>query len=227
MRSRLLVSLMLFATAFSAAAQENRAAERNSYDPIPRTWSLVLNRPGWLVVGTRYCTQSGECRVVGEELGAIPLGGGRSAPPQVGCRLNPDHPTCVNGRVLVQLLAQAPPMESIIVKMNGRNFNVANDAWSLEHNDGSAVGGPIMIEERGEWIPLHYLQTGKTRAARQTGNTEAERHRMWAVADDLTARGKRCDKLESVTRNSAGSFTALCVNKGKNKKYAVQMSGVD
>ncbi len=225
MRSRYLVSLMLLTTAFSAAAQE--PADRASYDPVPRNWSIVLNRPGWLVVGARYCAQSGECRVLGEELGAIPLDGGRSAPPQLGCRLNPDHATCVKGRVLVQLLAQAPPMESIIVKMNGRNFNVPNDTWSFEHADGSAVGGPIMVEQSGRLMPLHYLQTGKTQGARAASNNKAELRRMWAAADDLATRGKRCDKLESVMKNSSGSFTAICVNKGKNKKYDVHVSGVE
>ncbi len=199
-----------------------------SYDPLPPNWNVVLNRQGWLSVGAQYCTQRGECKVIGENLGPIPLGDGRTAPPQIGCRVNPDYPACVSGRVPVQLLVQAPGMGPVIVRMNDKNYAVGSPPWAAEKSDGSAIGGPIMVEESGELLPLHYLQTGKTRAARQEAVRKVELRRMQAVANDLSIRGKRCDKLVSVAKTSeGGEFTATCLIKGKEKQYKLYFSGLE
>ena len=71
-----------------------------------------MDVPGWLSVGAEYCTQSRECKTVGEGpdgLDPIPLQGGGTAPPSIGCRENPEYAACIAARVPVR---------------NGRNYAI-------------------------------------------------------------------------------------------------------
>jgi hypothetical protein len=229
-----LAAVLLF-TAITGAAAESATeqspqkpkAPAASYDPVPPAWSIAMNVPGWLSVGAEYCTRRGQCKVVGEELGPIPLGDGRTAPPAIGCRLNPDYPACVSGRMPVQLLARAPPLGSVIVRLQETNYAVGGLTWAVERADGTAVGGPIMLESGGELLPLHYLLTGQTRAARLATQQKIDAHRKAVIAGILSVRRKRCDELLTVTKAEGGVFTATCKVKGREKKYEESVSGLE
>ena len=130
-----------------------------------------MNQPGWLSVGAQYCTQSGQCRTVGEGpngLGQIPLKDGGNAPPSEGCRQNPDYPACIAARLPVTLLARTPMSGAVIVRLNGRYYAVAGLEWAYERADGTSIGGPIMVQNPdGEMLPLHYALRGMTHQAHQ------------------------------------------------------------
>lgn len=197
--------------------QTTPPTEKPSYDPLP-PWTRVLNRPGWLVPGSKYCTENGKCQILGAELGAIPLGDGRTAPPEIGCSLNPEYAPCANGRVEVELLVQSGVRGTVIFRMNGTNYVAASQPWSKEYPDGSSVGGPLMVEENGEILPYHLLEVGITKAAKQAAMKNLERRRMQAAADYFAINGQKCEKVISAEKIS-GKFMATCVYKGKQYTY--------
>lgn len=204
--------------------------ERPSYDPLPPAWNIPMNQPGWLAVGAQYCTQRGQCQVVGEGpggLGPIPLKGGGTAPPSIGCRENPEYPACVSGRLPVQLLARSAA-NAVIVKLNGRNYAVGGMEWAYEKPDGTAIGGPIMVQNPdGEILPLHYALRGMTKAAHDQADAQLHERRKRALAGILKIRGERCDELVSVAKPSEGSFVATCRVGGAQKEYTEGISGLE
>ena len=228
----LLLALPLAAEAGDPATPTNAAARaaRPSYDPIPPGWNIPMNIPGWLSVGAEYCTQSGECKVVGEGsggLGPIPLKGGGTAPPSIGCRENPEYPACISARVPVQLLARAPT-GVVIVRLNDRNYAIGGLAWAYERPDGTAIGGPIMVKaDDGEFLPLHYALRGMTQKAHQAAEQVVQDRRKKALAGILRIKREPCDELVTVTKESASSFTAICNVKGQRKQYVEGISGLE
>jgi len=213
----------------SPPARPSAPVERPSYDPLPPSWNIQLNRPGWLSVGAQYCTQSGHCKIVGEGpdgLPPIPLKDGGTAPPSIGCRENPDYPPCISARVPVQLLVRSPAGATIF-KLEGLNYAVGGLEWAFERPDGTTIGGPIMVENAdGELLPLHYALRGMTKAAHDRAGQQVDEQRKRAVGGILKIRRERCDELVSVTKQSEGSFVATCLNGGKQKQYTEGVSGL-
>ena len=198
-----------------------------SFDPVPARFSVTMNIPGVLTVGARYCDARGKCQMVGEHLGAIPLKGGGAANPEIGCRLNPEHELCVTNRLSVTLLARTPS-GSVLARINDQNFAIAGQPWALERADGSAIGGPVMIEVEGELSPLHLELVGITKASRLEQQRAVQLRRKRSIAGVLGARGRRCDELLSVEKTSeGGEFTATCRVRGKQKVYREYVSGLD
>lgn len=222
---RLAIFVACLGLCTGATGAQTSPTEKPSYDPLP-PWTRVLNRPGWLVPGSEYCTQKGKCQILAAELGAIPIGDGRTAPPQIGCRLNPEYAPCVKGRVEVELLVQSGVRGTVIFRMNGTNYAAINPPWAKEYPDGSSVGGPLMVEENGEILPYHYLEVGITKAARQAAMKNLERRRMQAAADYFGLNGQKCEKVIGVEKTPE-KFTATCVYKGKQYTYPVYISNVE
>jgi hypothetical protein len=213
----------------TAARLEKRVAPA-SYDPLPPSWNIIMNIPGWLSVGAEYCTQQGDCKTLGDGpdgLGPIPLKDGGTAPPSIGCRENPEYPACISARVPVELLARSQS-GAVIARMDGRNYAIGGMAWSYERPDGSAIGGPIMITAAdGEVLPLHNALRGLNQKAFQAAQQRVDDHRKATVAGILRAKQERCDQLITVTKTSEGSFSAACLVNGRQKTYIEGISGLD
>jgi hypothetical protein len=199
-----------------------------SYDPIPAAWSIPMNQPGWLSVGAEYCTQFGGCQTVGEGsngLPPIPLKGGGTAPPSVGCRENPDYPACVGARVPVTLLARSP-VGSVIVRMNGRNYAIGGLKWAQERPDGTAIGGPIMVQNPdGEILPLHYALRGMTQKAHLEALQQHDQQRNAQLAGILRIKHEPCDQMTDVTEKNKGLFVISCVVAGRPVQYTEAVTG--
>ena len=113
-------------------------------------------------------------------------------------------------------------------RINGRNYGITGLQWAFEKPDGSAIGGPIMIEAEGELAPLHYELRGMTKASRLARQQAIELRRTNAIAGVLKTRGKRCDELLSVVKTSdGGEYTATCVVRGKQAVYREYVSGLE
>jgi hypothetical protein len=212
---------------FARAPATGRAPA--SYEPLPPAWNISMNIPGWLSVGAEYCTQSGECKVIGEGPGGlppIPMPGGGTAPPSIGCRENPEYPLCISGRVPIQILARSQ-LGSVIVRMNGRNYAIAGIAWSFERPDGSSIGGPIMVKSDGEILPLQNALSGITQKSHQVAEKRKEERIKASVAGILKIKREPCDELISVTRASTGLYLANCLVSGQSKQYKEGISGLE
>jgi hypothetical protein len=120
-----------------------KSPELLSYDPIPAGWSIKIDLPGTLSVGAEYCTQSGNCRYVGEDkAGLVQM-----------CQETPDAEPCLKARVPVQVLASSPN-GSVIVRLNGRNYGIGGVQWEHREPDGSSIGGPVSVIYQGVSVPL-------------------------------------------------------------------------
>lgn len=134
------------------AAVQAAPPEAKSYDPIPAAWSIKIGLSGMLSVGAEYCTQSGQCKYVGDNIvgftiGNTPVGGIQ------GCQAMPDAEPCLKARIPVDVLA-ASPAGSVIVRLNGRNYAVSGLQWYKREPDGSFIGGPVSVISHGAVIPL-------------------------------------------------------------------------
>jgi hypothetical protein len=152
---------------------------------------------------------------------------GGTAPASIGCRENPDYPACITGRVSVQLLARGSMGGATIVRLNGRNYVVGGLEWAYERLDGTAIGGPIMVQAAdGEILPLHHLLRGMTQEAHQAQEQQRDDQRKKTITGILRIKGERCDDSVSVSKDSEGSFTVHCVVKGKSQQYVEGISGL-
>lgn len=128
-----------------------------SYDPIPPAWNIKIGLPGTLSVGAEYCTESGKCEFVGNDIvgftmGETPVGGIQ------GCQAMPDAEPCLKARIPVEVLA-ASHSGGVIVRLHGKNYGVSGMRWYKIEPDGSYIGGPVSVISKGVSMPLHmYLQ---------------------------------------------------------------------
>jgi len=146
---RWVVAMTVAVLMIGAAMGESFAG--GSYDPIPSTWSVHINLPGRLGVGARYCTQSGQCKTVGDEIrgfaiGGVPVGGVQ------GCQTAPETPTCLNAALPVQILAQAPSSHVVIVRLDRVNYSVSPQWWKQEA-DGQYLCD-VCVQVSGKWMPM-------------------------------------------------------------------------
>ena len=142
--------LRLAFVGYAMVAASNAVA--GDYDPIPRAWSTHIDKPGWLAVGAEYCTQSGKCRWVGEDMVGATIGG----QPVIGvqaCQQLPDAAPCMQARLPVQVLASSPA-GAVIVRLAGRNYAVSGTDWYKKLPDGSILGGPVMVVDGATSLPL-------------------------------------------------------------------------
>lgn len=117
--------------------------EIKSYDPIPAGWNIKIGLPGTLSVGAEYCTQSGECQIVGYDIEHLIS----------ACQGTPDAEPCLKARIPVEVLA-SNLNGSIIVRLKGRNYAVGGTQWDEREPDGSFIGGPVSVIYQGVNIPL-------------------------------------------------------------------------
>ena len=134
------------------AAVQAEAPQAKSYDPLPTAWSIKIGLSGMLSVGAEYCTQSGQCKFVGDDIvgftiGHTPVGGIQ------GCQAMPDAEPCLKARIPVDVLAESPA-GSVIVRLNGRNYAVSGLQWYKREPDGSFIGGPVSVISHGAIIPF-------------------------------------------------------------------------
>lgn len=126
--------------------------ETMSYDPIPEAWNIKIGLPGTLSVGAEYCTQSGECQYVGDDIAGFRIGSTTVGGIQ-GCQAMPDAKPCLKARIPVEVLASSPA-GSVIVRMKGRNYAVSGLQWDKREPDGSFIGGPVSVTFQGVSLPL-------------------------------------------------------------------------
>lgn len=128
-----------------------------SYDPIPPAWNIKIGLPGVLSVGAEYCTESGKCKLVGNDIVGFTIGGTPVGGIQ-GCQAMPDAEPCLKARIPVEVLA-ASRSGSVIVRLHGKNYGVGGTRWYKKEPDGSYIGGPVSVFSNGVSMPLHmYLQ---------------------------------------------------------------------
>lgn len=128
-----------------------------SYDPIPPAWNIKIGLPGELSVGSEYCTESGKCEFVGNDIVGFTIGGTPVGGIQ-GCQAMPDAEPCLKARIPVEVLA-ASRSGSVIVRLYGKNYGVGGTSWYKKKPDGSYIGGPVSVSYKGVSMPLHmYLQ---------------------------------------------------------------------
>jgi uncharacterized protein len=140
------------------AAAQAAPPETKSYDPIPEGWNIKIALPGTLSVGAEYCTQSGKCKYVGDDIagfriGQTPVGGIQ------GCQSLPDAEPCLKARIPVEVLAKSPA-GSVIVRLNGQNYAVSGLQWYKREPDGSYIGGPVSVIYQGASVPLQLYRPG-------------------------------------------------------------------
>lgn len=126
-------------------------AVADDYNPIPKGWSIKIDLPGTLSVGAEYCTQSGQCKFVGDDIVGFTVGGTPVGGIQ-GCQMMPDAQPCLRARIPVQVLA-ASPAGSVIVRLKGRNYAVSGVQWYKREPDGSFIGGPVCVIYQGVSMP--------------------------------------------------------------------------
>lgn len=135
------------------------SAIADDYNPIPAGWNIKIGLPGTLSVGAEYCTQSGKCQWVGDDIVGFSIGGTAVGGIQ-GCQGMPDASPCLKARVPVEVLA-ASPNGSVIVRLRGKNYAVSGVQWFKREPDGSFIGGPVSVVYQGASIPLQiYLNRG-------------------------------------------------------------------
>lgn len=122
------------------------------YDPIPKAWSIKIGLPGTLSVGAEYCTESGKCQYVGNDIVGFTVGGSAIGGMQ-GCQMMPDAEPCLKAKIPVEVLA-ASPNGSVIVRLNGRNYAVSSPQWNKNEPNESVIGGPVSIIYQGVSLPL-------------------------------------------------------------------------
>jgi hypothetical protein len=226
MRMQVTALVILIVSSTAAPATGGALA---SYEPLPSGWNIPMNIPGWLSVGAQYCTQSGDCKVIGEGPGGlppIPIPGGGTAPPSIGCRENPEYALCISSRVPVQLLARSQA-GSVIVRMHGRNYAIAGIEWSFERPDGSSIGGPIMVKTDGEILPLQNAMGGRAQKSHQVAEQRKQERIKASIAGILRMKREPCDELLSVTKDSTGLYLANCLVSGQSKQYKEGISGLE
>ncbi len=128
-----------------------------SYDPIPPAWNIKIGLPGTLSVGAEYCTQSGKCESVGNDIVGFTIGETAVGGIQ-GCQSTPDAEPCLKARIPVEVLA-ASRNGSVIVRLHEKNYGVGGMSWYKQEPDGSYIGGPVSVIYQGVSMPLQmYLQ---------------------------------------------------------------------
>jgi hypothetical protein len=100
----------------------------DGYDPIPKGWGIKIGMPGMLSVGAEYCTQTGKCLYVGEDIVGFSVAGTqpgtRTAIGGVqGCQMMPNAEPCQKAKIPVDVLALSPA-GSVIVRLKGENYAV-------------------------------------------------------------------------------------------------------
>jgi hypothetical protein len=128
------------------------------YNPIPEGWNIKIGLPGTLSVGAEYCTQMGRCKYVGDNVVGFSIGGTPVGGIQ-GCQSLPDAEPCLRARIPVQVLA-ASHANSVIVRLNGRNYAVNGSQWYKREPDGHFIGGPVSIIQNGVSVPLQLYLHG-------------------------------------------------------------------
>ncbi len=146
----------LWAACATLAAAPILAAD---YDPIPKAWTTRIDRPGWLSVGAEYCTQSGKCRWVGDDMAGATIGGQAVSGLQA-CQQLPDAAPCVQARLPVHVLA-ASPAGVVIVRLAGKNYAVSGTDWYKKLPDGSTIGGPVVVVDGATSLPLQLWMEGR------------------------------------------------------------------
>jgi hypothetical protein len=97
-----------------------------SYEPIPPAWNIKIGLPGILLVGAQYCTQSGKCESVGNDIVGLTIGGTAVGGIQ-GCQAMPDTEPCLKARIPVEVLAMSP-RGSVIVRLHEKNYGVGGQS---------------------------------------------------------------------------------------------------
>lgn len=125
-----------------------------SYDPIPSGWDIKIGLPGKLIVGAEYCTQSGKCKFVGNDIVGLSIGGTAVGGIQ-GCEMMRDAEACRAAEVPVEVLA-TNRNGSVIVRLEGKNYAVGGMKWykPKPESDGSFMGGPVTVIYQGVSMPL-------------------------------------------------------------------------
>jgi len=145
----------------SVKSAPRSAANEKSYDPIPSGWNIRIDLPGTLSVGAKYCTESGKCKVVGDDIvgftvGGTPIGGVQ------GCSSHPpEFEPCQKAKIPVEVLAGAST-GVVIIRLKGINYAVSAEgvgSWVKREPDGSYIGGPVSVNYQGASMPLQmYLK---------------------------------------------------------------------
>jgi hypothetical protein len=104
-----------------------------SYDPIPNNWKKI-DVPGLLPIETEYCTESGECHFVGEEVPGL----------LNTCQTTPAAERCLKARMPVQILAVSSG-GLLIVSLNGRNYSIVLPRSGERLADGSSTADLLVI----------------------------------------------------------------------------------
>lgn len=136
----------------STQAKPRSKMKDKSYDPLPPGWNIKIGLPGTLSVGARYCTESGKCEIVGDDIVGFTVGGTAVGGVQ-GCQDMPDAELCLKARIPVEILAVARTGVPI-VRLKGINYVVSGTSWYKREPDGSYIGGPVSVISQGISIPL-------------------------------------------------------------------------
>lgn len=135
------------------AGTEATPPETKSYDPIPEGWNIKIGLPGTLSVGAEYCTESGKCQFVADDMSPALM---------QSCQEVPDAEPCLKARIPIEVLASTR-FGSAIVRLKGRNYGVGGTIWQWgkREPDGSIIGGPVSVIYQGVSIPLQCLSSTK------------------------------------------------------------------
>jgi hypothetical protein len=99
------------------------------YEPIPKGWDIKVGLPGTLLVGAQFCTQSGKCQLVGDDIVGFTIGGTAVGGVQ-GCRAMPGAEPCLKAELPVLVLAESLA-GSVIVRLMGKNYATSKDFVSV------------------------------------------------------------------------------------------------
>jgi hypothetical protein len=93
----------------------------HGYNPLPKAWNIKVGLAGTLDVGAEYCTESGRCQQVGNDIVGLSIGGSPVGGIQ-GCLSMPRAPACLNARIPVEVLV-ATDLGNAIVRLKGKNYS--------------------------------------------------------------------------------------------------------